>query len=171
MFQRMTVWAKNNQIGQIVIFAISVYMMHTQNFWNRAIPAFFASVNFASCKQCLSYSCKCRLPEGFFCFVNTLFAAIFSIFRRAIQKRLTTMSANKIFCAFVDAGFVVTLPRAIFCCIASARNVRKLRSANKAVLRNLNSRMFCKTRSRTKLERTNPMVWDRNFFSTFSAIQ
>ena len=130
MLQRMTVWAKHFQIAYVIIFSVSVFMMHTKNFWLLCVPTAFTSGHQSSSHHVFAGSRKRRLPMLFSRLIDACFRAIFSFVRRGIQKFSVAVLTSVLNGAFVFLAFVVAFSRTIFCFIGSASDMSKYRRAN-----------------------------------------
>jgi hypothetical protein len=130
MLKRMTIWAQNLKIAGVVVFAISIFVMHAKNFWMFVISASLARFNQIAPLHSFSHSGKCWFPQFFCGFINAFFGTIFAFVRRRIQKLRFAMSASVLNGAFFRHRLVVASWRAIFGFIGSAGNVRKIFKTN-----------------------------------------
>lgn len=159
MFQRMTIWAQNFQIAQIVVATVSVFVMHAKNVWRSVVSASNASRQHVSFHHVFAHRRKIRSPHLFSCFVDTSFRTIFSFCRRRIQKSNSTMNTVVLHSAFFVHGFVVALRTAIFCFVGAARNVLKSDPAFGAYRSHLHSRRKRHTLSTTILRSVFSVLW------------
>lgn len=151
MFQRMTVWAQNFQIAQIVVATISVFMVNTKDLWRGVISTTFARGQHVSFYHVFAYRCKIWAPHVFSRFVDTCFRTIFSFCGWRTQKNSATMNTVVLHGAFFVHCFVVALRAAIFCFVGTARNVLKVSPAFSANSVHLHSRRKSHTLSSTIL--------------------
>jgi hypothetical protein len=93
MLQRMAISTKNHQIVKLIIIPISINMMNPNYLFTFIKTTKLAFIKHSSSKHRLSYSGKFGFPNRFISFINTMFAAIFSIPARRIIKYFITISA------------------------------------------------------------------------------
>ena len=139
MLQRMTVWAQNFQVAQVIVFAVSVFVMHTQNFLLRVIPTTLTFKHHTPCQHGFSNRSKRRNPFTFSNFVDASSRAIFSFFGWRTKKIFSAMSATIFYTAFFMHSFVVAFWRTVFGFVCAASNVGKFRATFIAICRNFNS--------------------------------
>ena len=140
MLQRMTIWAQDFQIAQIIIATISVFMMNAKNLWRGVIPTAGARGQHVSFCHVFAYGCKVWAPHIFSRFVDARFRAVFSFCGWRTQKNNATMNTVVLRSAFFVHGFVIALRAAVFCFVGTARNVLKICSAFSANSVHLHSR-------------------------------
>jgi hypothetical protein len=130
MLKRMAIWAQNFKVAGVVVFAISVFVMHTKNFWVFVIPASLARLNQVAPSHRFSHRSKCWLPQLFCGFIDALFRAVFTFVRRGIQKLHFAMNASVLNSAFLRHCFVVTCRRTVFSLVGPTGDVRKVCGAD-----------------------------------------
>ena len=169
VFQGMTSWAQNFQIRNFIIFPVSIFVMNTQNFRNRIITTSFTFFNHVSFLHVFSYGLKIRIPICKFRFVDTFFTAINTFFRWASKKFFFTMFTKTFNRTFFCLRFIITFSAAIFCNIATRRNMKKIITTIITIGCNLNSGCQCLARPRTVFKTGKPVLRNINhFFAMFA---
>lgn len=139
VLQRMAVWAKNFKVAQVVILSVSVFMVHTQNFWLQTVTTPFARHKKISFYHVFSHSSKIG-PPNFFCgFIYASSRTIFSFVRWRVQKFAAAMQTGVLYSTFAAHCFMKAFWRAIFSFIGSTSNMRKNCAAFSAICGNFNS--------------------------------
>jgi hypothetical protein len=153
MLQGMTVWAQHFQVAQIVIFAVSVFVMHTQNFWFGIVATTLAFTYHVTGQHSFSHGRKSWHPNTFSNFINASPRTVFSFFGRRAKKFFAAVKTTIFYAAFAVHSFVVTFCRTILSFVCSARNMRKFRVAFLTVCGNLHSSCQSHTFSAAVLRR------------------
>lgn len=130
VFNGMAIWTKNLQVIYIIIFSVSIFMMNSKNFFNFAKSASLTFYNKISCKHVFSSCGKAWIPNIYFCFIYTRFAAKHFSLRRTCKKFYAAMFAIFFNRSFDFLGNVIAFSAAIFCQIRSRRYVIKIIFAN-----------------------------------------
>ena len=149
MLNRVTIRAQHFKIVNIVIFAITIFVMHSKYVRHFVIPATLANGQQPSCGHFFTYSSKRRFPLIFGSFVNTCFRAIFSFVRWSVQKFNLAVRAGILCSAFARHCFAIAQRRAIFGFVCSAGYVCKRHAAFLACRNQLHSASKCKTLAAT----------------------
>ena len=145
----MTIWAQNFQIAQIVVAAVSIFMVHPKNVRRGVIATAFTRFKHAASKHVFSSGNKTGLPFCFGCFIDACFGAVFSFMRWRVQKLDAAMHACILCGAFARHRFVVARRRTVFGLVGSAGYVRERSAALLAVRNQLHSARKCKTLAAT----------------------
>jgi hypothetical protein len=132
VFKRMAYWAQNFQVIWSVVSVVAVFMVDAKNFWVRVVATPLAFFYGPPPNHCLSNRGKRGRPKFLFCFVNTLFRAVFSFMRRRVQKSCAAVRTFVLRGPFLGHGLPVTHRRTIFSFIGSAGDVGKLCGAHRA---------------------------------------
>jgi hypothetical protein len=130
MLKRMAIWAQNFEVAGVVVFAISVFVMHTKNFWVFVIPASLARLNQVAPSHRFSHRSKCWLPQFFCGFIDALFGTVLTFVRRGIQKLHFAMGAGVLNSAFLRHCFVVARRRTVLSLVSPTGDVRKVCGAD-----------------------------------------
>jgi len=133
MLKRMAVWAQNFKIVKIVVFTVSVFVMHAKNFRMLTVPTPDTTGQHSAINHFFTYSSKFRQPNFFGRFVDAGHATIFTFSRWRSKKFSFAMCAFATYRSFLAHGFVVTFWRTVFSFICSACNVRKFCLAHRAI--------------------------------------
>ena len=139
MLKRMAVWAQHFKVAEIVVFAVSVFVVNTKNFRVFRIPASNALGQHPSHQHVFAHRGEVWFPFGLVRFVDTCLGAVFAFGRRRIQKRNSAMHTVVLNRSFFMHGLVVALWTAIFRLVCAAGYVRKNVAAFKTICCNLRS--------------------------------
>ena len=169
MFKRMTVWAQHFKITEVIIFAVSIFVMNAKNFWVLCVPTFSAFNQHTSRQHAFAHCGKIRFPFGFMRLVDACFRTVFAFGRRRIQKFSAAMYAAIPNRPFFVHGFVIALRAAIFSFVCTARNMRKNTATFSAICRNLRSCSQCHARSAAILRRVFSVFRHRKICATMFA--
>ena len=134
----MAIWAKNFKIAQIVILSVSIFVVHTQNFWLRIVAAPFTNRQQISFHHAFSDCSKIWTPNFLCCFIYASARTIFSFVRRRIQKFATAMQTGVLYSAFAAHCFMKAFSRAILSFVGAASNVGKNCVALRTICGNFN---------------------------------
>ena len=159
MLQRMTIWAQNFQIAQVIVAAISIFVVHTKNLGRRIVTTPFTRSKHISFNHCFAHRRKIWVPHTFSRFVDASSGTIFSFCGWRVQKSNTTMNAVILHSAFFVHGFVIALRTAIFCLVGATGNVLKIDPAFGAYRIHLRSRRKSHTLSATILSSVFSVLW------------
>jgi hypothetical protein len=132
MFQRMTIWAKYLKVSQIVVIPISVFVVHTKNFWVFVVATTLASLQHVAFKHGFSNRCKLWLPYLLCRFVDATFRAIFTLVRWGIEKFYAAMRAYVLSSSFLPHRYLIAFWRTVFSFVGATSNVRELCGAHRA---------------------------------------
>jgi hypothetical protein len=149
MLNRMAVRAQHLKVATVVVFAVTVFVMHTKDFWVRVISALLTRQQQPSCGHFLAHGSKRGLPLIFRRLVDACFRTVLSVVGRRTQKFDSAMHACVLYGAFSPHGFVVTLRRTVLGLVGAASDVAKHCSALFAGRSSLHSGSECKTLSAT----------------------
>ena len=141
MLKRMAIWAQNFKIVKIVIFAISVLVMHTKNFKVFVVSAPNTTGQHAAQHHFFAYGRKIGPPFRLACFVYAGFRTIFSFLRQSAQKFNAAMQTMVMRFTFFAHCFMIAIRATIFGFVDPARNVCKLTPTFSAISFYLHSRM------------------------------
>jgi hypothetical protein len=130
MLKRMAIWAQNFKVAGVVVFATSVLVMHTKNFWVFVVSAAFARFNQIAPRHRFSHRSECWLPQLFCGFIDALFGTVFTFVRRGVQKLHFAMNASVLNSAFLRHCFVVARRRTVLSLVGPAGDVRKVCGAD-----------------------------------------
>ena len=126
MFQRMTIWAKYLKVSQIVVIPISVFVMHTKNFWVFVVATTLTFLQHVASNHSFSNRRKLWLPYLFCRFVDATFRAIFTFVRRGVKKFYAAMRAYILSSSFLLHCYSVAFWRTVFSFVGATSNVREL---------------------------------------------
>ena len=133
MNQRMAHWTHNQQIFSIIIFSILIYMVYPEKVWEFIISAFFTFIQISLFYHFFPDGGKFRVPNRSSNFLHTRSGTIFSIMRSMTYKYFFTVLAFIFFFAFHFLRIVIASSAAIFCLVASRRDMSKIFSTNLAI--------------------------------------
>ncbi len=150
-----------------IIFSISIFVMNSKYFGKLFIftnVAFFKHVS----SDHLFSNCRKFWHEKFFLtFIHAFFGTIFSVRRFAIHKFLFTMKAFIFSKTSSNLRSMITKPGAIFCFIASRRNMFKIVSTNQTICFYKHAIRFIFTVFRTIFKSINSVFRHvQSFFTT-----
>ena len=139
VLKRVAVWAQHFKVAEIVVFAVSVFVVNAKNFRVFSVPTSNALGQHPPRKHVFAHRGEVWFPFRLVRFVDTCFGAVFALGRRRIQKRNSAMHTVVLNRSFFVHGFVVTLGTAVFRLVCAAGYVRKNVTAFKTICRNLRS--------------------------------
>lgn len=167
MLKGMTVWAKNKQVCNRMIFSIQVFMMNAKYFWMFTISTLHTFFNQASSFHgfsCITAKTYCKFFS--FCFPYTFTRAIFRIMRWRREECLPTKGAHIFFCPLFVHSFIITSTRTILSFSLSGGYILKSIST---YFTNSFKSFSCRISStfrRTKFSSFETVNWDIKFFPT-----
>lgn len=125
MLNRMAVRAQHLKVATVVVFAVTVFVMHAKDFWVRVISALLTRQQQSSCGHLLAHGSKRRLPLIFRRLVDACFRAVLSVVGRRVQKFDAAVHTCVLYGAFSPHSFVVALRRTVFGLVGAASDVAK----------------------------------------------
>lgn len=133
MLKRMAVWAQNFKIVKIVVFTVSIFVMHAKNFRVFTVPTPNTTGQHSAINHFFTHGSKFRQPNFFGNFVDAGHATIFTFSRWRSKKFSFAMRAFATYRAFLTHGFVIAFWRTVFSFIRPTCNVRKFCIAHRAI--------------------------------------
>lgn len=171
VFNRMTVRAKDFEIFFYVVFAVSIAMMNSKNFFDFIKTTSVAFFNQSIFFHFFSNNLICWLISFLGVFSNAFFRTKYSFHRKRIVENFVAIFTRILCSSSSYLRFVITLPRAIFCSICSRRNMIEFFIANQAFCMKNYSNVKTLARARTIFKCFKSVFGNIAFFLTVNAFQ
>ena len=169
MLKRVAVWAQHFKVAEIVVFAVSIFVVNAKNFRVFCIPTPNAFGQHSPHHHVFAHCGEVWFPFGLVRFVDTCLGAVFALGRRRIQECSSAMHTFVLNRSFSVHGLVVALRTTVFGLVCATGNVRKNAAAFKAICPNLRSCRQRHARSAAILRRVFSVFRHREICATMFA--